>query len=907
MDSAQRGVMASPYSSHTKYQPAPYGNGNGSTRDREQKTKRGCHRRLCRIFTVALIFVIISVKRMYHRGKEHSYFDFLTGLSFDDVAVVTPADRRGAGGASASLSLTAIDKKYASAEDAHLVMFYNLYIPPNVTGQVNDEEDVVNGDVANAIHVIKDQMGQISSVLLRMEGEGGGVGSNGRNGEKVEKKGVVFYNLIGNEAAVPPREMSALCRKLHPRLECQRIQHYEDAGEEVTLQDLHDYCRSDHKPSSTNINRRRRVTYLHSKGSYHSQKENHIWRRIMTDAALHPSCLDPPTTNGTTCDICSAQFYIKYAIMFPGNMWTADCSYIRKLIPPLTDGEYERKKEASIERFLTLRMWGVLDATLDTDNAEHFGLGRYAWEHWVASSPHVRPCEVHTMEVGPLILLGKDPQGRKFGPEYYDWGMAPRRIEANLGGIRNARLKLLNSPNLSFREYYYMAGNLVKWFYLYGPEGVPSQDSWVWRVFPEGQRWKELVGQHGENAVEETVKASAPRFHSAFVSEDVRAAPDTSLQLFHDDDGLLSLSNPPLVVFYQILFPPDNKEKALAAVKSQFDVLSLGQFDNESGTFDQNRKILLYYTITGGRVQEVDLISNLCKEKSDRITCRQRGNYDAEGVYGENVHHLHAFCNVKPSYHVVYITNRLDDSLATKIKAITSAVMSTMCLPSEESCNVCGAEFYPLPFLHFTGNMFSASCGYVNKLMSPSTFENAMTDVAGAALVAEMKETYTTKLFPLGTRILGSYQHSIDHWIGAHPDLKPCDIAPTSTDKLDETILDQMKLYSRAPAPRRGSASPGYLVSNSEWRERESKSRLKRTISLREYYYLAGNIFRWKRLYDKLPNANSWVWEWFPDGQLWELAARTSGENAVNVLANQLSEQLALEEKLAQQLAIKDT
>ena len=89
-----------------------------------------------------------------------------------------------------------------------------------------------------------------------------------------------------------------------------------------------------------------------------------------------------------------------------------------------------------------------------------------------------------------------------------------------------------------------------------------------------------------------------------------------------------------------------------------------------------------------------------------------------------------------------------------------------------------------------------------------------------------------------------------------------------------------MKHYSRSSAPRRGSAPPGYLAGDSE-----SKFRLKRNIALREYYYLAGNVFRWHRLYNKVPGGNSWVWQWFPDGQLWEAAARTSGEDAVNELA----------------------
>ena len=176
--------------------------------------------------------------------------------------------------------------------------------------------------------------------------------------------------------------------------------------------------------------------------------------------------------------------------------------------------------------------------------------------------------------------------------------------------------------------------------------------------------------------------------------------------------------------------------------------------------------------------------------------------------------------------------------------------------------------------------MFSASCGYVNNLLPPSTFEEQMNDIAGDALLAQLRGDYTTKLNPFNERTLGSYQHSVEHWIGSHPDLKPCDVAPMETDKLDEPILNQVKEYSLSLAPRRGSAPPGYLNN-----EEESKFRMKREVALREYYYLAGNVFCWHRLYDKVPDGSSWVWRWFPDGPLWETAVKTSGAaDAVGLL-----------------------
>ena len=74
------------------------------------------------------------------------------------------------------------------------------------------------------------------------------------------------------------------------------------------------------------------------------------------------------------------------------------------------------------------------------------------------------------------MLIGKDPRGRTFGPEHYEWGMGPRRIAHNPGGLRSPLLRLERSPDLQFTEYYYLPGNLLKWFHLYGSEGVRS--SW---------------------------------------------------------------------------------------------------------------------------------------------------------------------------------------------------------------------------------------------------------------------------------------------------------------------------------------------------------------------------------------------------------------------------------------------
>ncbi|KAL7545393.1 hypothetical protein ACHAWF_008742 [Thalassiosira exigua] len=841
--------------------------------------RRSRRRRPARILAFAVLFVLVALRRLYW-DVERSGAAFLAGLL--DVSPSPPPPLSSSPGRHG--------RRYGSARGVDLIAFYNLYVPRNGTLGAADE-----GDVANAISVVEDQMGQVAAALRKMEGEGKEREKAGGSGtSRIERKGVVLYNLLGEGEAFPPSEMEILCRKLHPRLECRLLEHREEGSEAVTLQDVHDFCSGldDGGGNGTDV----RVAYLHSKGSYHPLPTNHIWRRIMTDAALHPDCLRPPDDR---CDVCGAQFYIKYAIMFPGNMWTAKCSYIKTLIPPNT-GEYERRKRDSVKHFLFLRLWGALQAILDKDSVEHYGLDRYMWEHWVASRPQVRPCEVHTTDVGPLILLGKDPQGRPFGPEYYDFGMAPRRISHNLGGLRGPRMRLEKRPDLQLREYYYLPGNLLRWIHLYGREGVPDEDSWAWRDFPAGDRWREWTREHGEGAVDAMVRASRPRFHSAF------AGNATSIAF---EDGSSSGSDPLRATFYQIEFPPGEEKKALGVVKSQFDAFSMGRYDDATSAFDRTQKLSLYYAVAGGGARELDAVAKLCEDKSHALECRRLGAYDEEAS-GESLRHLHAYCRAHPTRDATYLSNRLPGYErggfdAAKLGEIATAMTSKLCLPPGGSargasgdagrCNVCGTEFYPLPFPHFVGNAFSASCSHVRDLLPPPEFEAQMNDVAGDALLSEMEGRHAARLAQFTPRNLGSYQHAVEHWAGSHPDLRPCDVAPLpsaeevkettsegrTTRGFEEKMLDRMKTYSRGSAPRREGAPHGLLADEGEVHFRKNK----RGLALREWYYLAGNVARWLGLYGKVPADDGWAWQWYPDENAWRSAARSAGEGALEELA----------------------
>ena len=426
--------------------------------------------------------------------------------------------------------------------------------------------------------------------------------------------------------------------------------------------------------------------------------------------------------------------------------------------------------------------------------------------------------------------------------------------------------------------------------YQHESEGVPTQNQPWWDVFPAGDKWKRLVGQHGENAVE-VMAMQSPNGHPAFA---FNHGVTEEFTIEQKDKKVFSSPIAPLVVFFHIAIPTENKLSALRALKSQLEVLSLGQYDIISRRHKPLRHVMLYYTVTQN-VGDIVFLTKACRAK--HVTCRKLGELPSLSTKGDTLHHLHSFCRANPALSATFLSNMLpnvDNKTEAhsfqKTRVYTTAVTSNMCLKSRETCNVCGTEFFPLPFNHFTGNTFTASCDYVKDLLHPATFEKVMNDAAGDTLVSQLRRAVTTELFPLTPQNLGLGQYSVEHWIGSHPDFAPCDIAPVRhswfplrgegsylpNDYTGSKAYD----FQWADAPRRSSAPAGSLS-----RKVEKEVGRKDDLIFREYYYLAGRLFCWFRLYGKPPPVTSWVWRWFPKGDKWREGVEQHGSDVVTKLS----------------------
>jgi hypothetical protein len=164
--------------------------------------------------------------------------------------------------------------------------------------------------VQKSLEIVKEQMDFIGSSYVASY-DGG-------------KPVTVFYKTIGKHGALNTTYMHQVCSERN-KFVCQHVQHHHEGFEELTLQSLYEYCQYESGPDT-------RVVYMHNKGSFHSREgQNRRWRSHMMMAVTSELCLKPPDGS---CNVCGLMFYDVWALIFPGNFWTAKCSYIQELIPP---------------------------------------------------------------------------------------------------------------------------------------------------------------------------------------------------------------------------------------------------------------------------------------------------------------------------------------------------------------------------------------------------------------------------------------------------------------------------------------------------------------------------------------------------------------------------------------------
>jgi len=142
--------------------------------------------------------------------------------------------------------------------------------------------------------------------------------------------------------------------------------------------------------------------------------------------------------------------------------------------------------------------------------ADRFGLDRYSNEHWIGSHPDLIPCDMSPKKADHnLWTSSKEP--RLETADRLQWSPSPRHIfpigEAinddfwfTLHYQKELKQPIIKDDQARKREYFLLPGYLHKWIHLY--RQLPSQQSWVWKWFPDGVFWKIQARRHGLSVLE---------------------------------------------------------------------------------------------------------------------------------------------------------------------------------------------------------------------------------------------------------------------------------------------------------------------------------------------------------------------------------------------------------------------
>lgn len=188
-----------------------------------------------------------------------------------------------------------------------------------------------------------------------------------------------------------------------------------------------------------------------------------------------------------------------------------------------------------------------------------------------------------------------------------------------------------------------------------------------------------------------------------------------------------------------------------------------------------------------------------------------------------------------------------------------------------------------------------STCKYVNKLIPPNQFRTATTQLSIQLDKLQKQNRLLTTLYAAtnsSPELMGTDRYADEHWIGSHPSIIPCDINGASVcdnkNTKNKKKSNQQQNVSRgmAMAPRCNFMSSDWHGLDAELRNSTLKNE---NIRKRDYFLLAGFLFKWIYLYNETPPMDSWVYDWFPDGPYWKNGTIQYSTRVFQVLTEQFA------------------
>jgi hypothetical protein len=333
------------------------------------------------------------------------------------------------------------------------------------------------------------------------------------------------------------------------------------------------------------------------------------------------------------------------------------------------------------------------------------------------------------------------------------------------------------------------------------------------------------------------------------------------------------LNHTPVAIFYNILTDDGMYKSPANTMANQLSVIG------QSAAFE-NRSVSLYYD-TIGIPPNHTLIMQLCEE--NHLDCHHVGHYES-GDVTISQQSLYDFCQQHEEYRVIYADTQVRQRGKLWVKHLMQAVSHETCVrPPIDDCDVCGLLVIPWPTVNLPGNQFAARCSYVKKLIPPKDYRKSLWKVLTEARMQVIEGIMRANLFEAEAEAWGINTFAPGTWIASHPSVSLCDLSPVGQAK---------------PWKVPGAAPPGGFVFakfprhdfDYEWQG--VKPHLRDRIMtwdkprVKEYFFLAGHVFRWYGLYNETAPPTSWYWEFFPDANFWKAQLKKFGRNTIKAISD---------------------
>jgi len=362
-------------------------------------------------------------------------------------------------------------------------------------------------------------------------------------------------------------------------------------------------------------------------------------------------------------------------------------------------------------------------------------------------------------------------------------------------------------------------------------------------------------------------------------------------------------TSPNFAIFYNIYIPKKrdkdlnlgDEDNALRIIEEQLRQV----YKSYAASPGPNQTTTIFYnTIGKGPIIDDDpnYMTDLCEMY--KLRCQHMAHYD-RGFEEVTLQRLYDFCQSHPTYRVVYMHSKGSyHNFQSDINErwrwhLTQAVLHKDCIqPPNETCNLCGLQYFPIPASFMPGNFFTSHCSYINKLLPPAVHAERLKGMYKEAIDLQTRHGLSTQIIypPELARepeFYGIGRFSSEHWVGSHPSVIPCDLSSSITLFYWRVSYRDVKVFDWGMAPRKGVSGP--------WMNAKGLKNVlpNETLRMRDYFLLPGRIFQWYYLYDETPSASSWIWDFYPDGKRWRECVERYGKDVVLKLTQLFAEDMA--------------